>query len=324
MYNMKHKFKEVTMSVGLEALKIFKAKGSVKMREKYPSIYREDIDKNCHFNPNDDYLYAPSSEELKNINNQTSPWYGFTLIPNVVNYYKWMPYRSQHYYIKPPFKIDPQRLPWRRSLYATLYLLNFLNWAIYYYNRVAEEYNNIPKGRPKKEDKVEAQEWTNIYAEMITALTDRVYTEEEIVEKANLAFKRNRFPLKPPYFLKLCRFFARAWYEERFCSPDKAVGSVEFAHYISNYIEASLHDDTHSCKRYSGNDDNHKKEVARLFAEKEKIEYKYHNFHILLEKHDNTQAHKDSSYTISISQYGYRHTFYLFSRLYQYRYASTI
>lgn len=311
------------MSVGLDALRIFKAKSDLGMRKKYPSIYREYIDKNAHFNPNVNYLYSPSAEDLKSINNQISPWYCFTLIPEVSNYtYKWQKKHMpiHRYYTQP---INHQSLRHNKSLYATLYLLNFLNWAIYYYKTLVSDYDIIPTGRPKQQDKVEAKEWANIYAEIITALTDKEYTEEEIIEKANLTFKRNKFLLKPPYFLKLCRFFARAWYEERFCSPEKAVGSVKFAHYISNYIEASLHDDTHSCKRYNGNDDNHKKEVAKLFAEKEKIEYKYHNFHILLEKHDNTQTHKDSSYTISVSQYGYSHTFYLFSRLYQYRYTST-
>lgn len=285
------------MYTGLDSLIIFKAKGSVKVLEKYPSIYREDIDENCHFNPNDDYLYAPSSTDSLT---HTSPWYGFTLIPDT-------------------------KTKGASSLDASLYLMQFLNWAIYYYDVLVTDYNSIPKGRPKQQDKAEVKEWTNIYAQMIESLTDKVYTEEEIIEKTNLAFKRNRFPLKPSHFLKLCRFFARAWYEERFCSADKAVGSVEFAYYISNYIESSLVDDgIYSCKRYDGNDENTKKEVTKLFTTENKIEYQYRNFHILLEKHDNTQTQDDPSYTISVSQYGYKHTFYLFSRLYQHRYTSPI
>jgi len=94
---------------------------------------------------------------------------------------------------------------------------------------------------------------------------------------------------------------------------------------MSNYIEASLASDgNYTCKRYDGNGDNPKKEVARLFTSEKKIEYSYHYFHILLEKHDNTQTQENTSYTISISQYGCRHTYYLFSRLYQYRYTSSI
>ena len=149
------------MSVGLEALRIFRAKGSVEMREKYPSIYRDDIDKNAHFSPNIDYLYAPSNTETIK---HSSPWYCFTLIPDLTT-------------------------DGKSSLVASLYFMQFLNWAIYYYSRLTKDYNSIPTGRPKQEDKVEAKEWTEIYAKMIESLTDRVYTEEEIVEKANLAFK---------------------------------------------------------------------------------------------------------------------------------------
>lgn len=146
------------MSVELEALRVFRAKGSADMRRKYPSIYREHIDKNAHFNPNINYLYAPSVEDLKSINKQISPWHCFTLIPEVSNYtYKW---QKEHipihrYYSQP---INHQRLLHNKSLYATLYLLNFLNWAIYYYKTLVSNYNNFPKGRPKKQDKVEMQE----------------------------------------------------------------------------------------------------------------------------------------------------------------------
>ena len=304
------------MSVGLDALRIFKAKGSVEMRKKYPTIYHEDIDKSCHFNPNNDYLYAPSSEEIIK---HTSPWYCFALIPNTTNEGK-------------------------SSLNASLYLMQFLNWAIYYLAALTYEYSKIPKGRLKKQDKKEAEEWSEIYADIIKVFsinpeklkwsdtsihltlrdfefqrqefTIRTFTQEEIVEKAHLTSKRNGFPLKPSYFLKLCRFFARAWYEERFCVPDNAVGSVEFAHYVSNYIKSSLaNNGIYRCNRYDGNDTNPKKEVARLFTSEKKIEYSYHYFHILLEKHDNTQTQEDASYTISITQYGCEHSFYLFSRL---------
>ena len=285
------------MAVGLDALKIFKATGTVEMREKYPSIYREDIDKNCHFNPNDDYLYAPT-DTMNPLH--TSPWYGFTLIPDTTNEGK-------------------------SSLDASLYLMQFLNWAIYYYTLLVKEYKSLPPGRPKQQDKVEAQEWADIYANIILEMTGKTYTEEEITEKANLSFQKNKFPLKPSFFLKLCRFFARAWYEERFSSPDNAVGSVEFAHYIGNYIEASvINDGVYNCGRYDGNNDNKKKEVVRLFAEKGNLEYQYHSFHIQLERIDNSSRQEDASYTISISQLGCKHIFYLFARLYQYRYQSPI
>jgi len=266
-------------TVGIKALKTFKAKGSVEMRKKYPSIYRKDTkdtNKKPNFNPNNDYLYFSDKEKDTKL---TLPWYGFTLIPDTTN-------------------------KERSSVDTSLYLMQFLNWAIYYYEILTSDYNSIPKGRPKQNNIIEAQKQTKTYS--------------------NLYLKRNSFPLKPPYFLKLCRFFVRAWYEEKFCTPDNATSSVEFAHYISNYIEASLVSDAdYNCKRYNGNNDNHKKEVTRLFKKEGKIQYSYRNFHIFLEKYG-TKKQKNASYSISISQYGCNHTFYLFSRLYQYRYTSAI
>jgi len=94
---------------------------------------------------------------------------------------------------------------------------------------------------------------------------------------------------------------------------------------MSSYIESSLaKDGVYTCKRYNGNNDNPKNEVRKLFGTDEQIEYNHHKFHILLEKQDNTQTQDDPSYTISVSQYGCKHTFYLFSRLYQHRYTSPI
>jgi len=278
----------------LKAFKTFKARGTIKIREEYPSIYHKGIDKRCHFNPNNDYLYAQPSTATPITH--TSPWYCFKLIPDRTS------------------GDEP-------SLDASLYLMQFLNWATYYYKRLVLDYNSIPKGRPKKKDKAEAQEWNEIYANIIFEMTGKTYTEKEITEKGNLLFQKNKFPLKPSHFLKLCRFFARAWYEERFSSKDNVIGSVEFAHYTGNYIEASIvNNGVYNCKRYDGNNDNKKKEVVRLFAEKENIEYRYHNFHIQLERIDNTSRKEASSYTISISQFGCKHIFYLFARLYQYRY----
>ncbi len=323
------------MSVGLDALKIFKAKGTVDMRKKYPSIYRENIDKNCHFNPNDYYLYTPSAEELKSINNQISPWHSFTLIPNAVNYYKWMPYKTQHYYIKPPFKVDPQQLPWRRSLYATLYLLNFINWSIYYYNRLTDDYKSIPK-HPKQEIYNKTQEETEFYSEIIEAMAGEQLSQEEMDTKTSNAFKKNHFPLKPRYFLMLCRFFARAWYEQYFSSKKSAVGSVGFAHYVGCYIKNNP-SQTNEPKGsyYNGGDGNAKKEVSKLFAKitqgKEKKKrttkhtYRYNDFDIEIERYDNGGyiENSNNTYTISITQ-RCRHSFYLSASLYRHRYNYTL
>ena len=323
------------MSVGLEALRIFKARGTLEMRKKYPSIYHEHIDKNAHFNPNANYLYAPSAEDLKSINKQISPWYCFTLIPEVSNYtYKW---QKEHmpiyrYYIKP---IDHQSLLHNKSLYATLYLLNFLNWAIYYYNRLTDDYKNIPK-HPKQEVFKETKEATELYAAMMEEVTGKKLSEEEIDEKVNNGFKRNIFPLKPPYFLILCRFFARAWYERRFSTEDDAIGSVEFAHYASCYIANNPYQTNEAkCSYYNGRNVNSKKEVSKLFdkiargREKKKRTtkqiYRYNDFDIEIERYDNGKyiENNNNTYTISIIQ-RCKYSFYLSASLYQHRYKSTL
>ncbi len=324
------------MSVGLDALKIFKSKGTVEMRKKYPSIYREDIDKTCHFNPNDDYLYAPSAEELKNINKQISPWHFLTLVPKVSNYtYKWQKKYIQihHYYTKP---INHQSLLHNKSLYSTLYLMQFLNWAIYYYNRLTDDYKRIPK-HPKQEVSKETKEATELYAAIMEEVTGKQLSKEEIDEKVNNAFKRNHFPLKkPPYFLTLCRFFARAWHEQRFSSEEGTVGSVEFAHYVGCYIKNNP-SQTNEPKGsyYNGGDGNAKKEVSKLFAKitqgKEKKKrttkhtYRYNDFDIEIERYDNGRyiENNNNTYTISITQ-RCKHSFYLFASLYQHRYNSTL
>ena len=262
-------------------------------------IYREDVDEeyltdNAYFNPNNDYLSAPPSEDkLK----RTSPWYFLKLIPKETNDRK-------------------------DALYPSLYFMNFLNWAIFYYKELVADYNSFPKGRPKVQDKTEAKTSADFYAYLIYKISGKEYTQDEIAKKANFMFKRNIYPLKPAYFLKLCRFFARAWYEENFSAPENAIGSVEFAHYVSNYIEASQHDESYPCKRYDGNNDNAKKEVSRLFNDSTHHQYIHLLFTIKIEKINNPES--DPTYTISISQNPGEHLFYLTARLFLHRYQSDI
>jgi len=287
------------MIIGLEALRIFKAQGSLKMREKYPMIYRRDINekdlnKYAYFNPNKVYLYdSPPNDKPPH----TSPWYFLFLIPNRTN-------------------------DGGDALNLSLYFMQFLNWAIFYYKKLTTDYNSIPRGRPKAQDKTEAKEWADIYANIINVMSGKEYTEDEIIEKANGSFKRNNYPLKPTYFLKLCRFFARAWYEENFSTAENAIGSVKFAHYVSNYIEASQQDEPYICKRYDGNNDNGKKEVSRLFNDNTHYRDTYLGFTIEIEKVDNPKS--DPTYTISIFQNHCKHTFYLIARLFLRRYQPVI
>ena len=295
---MRHKLEGVTMSVGLEALKIFKDKDNAEMRVKYPIIYRDDIDKECKYTPNEDYLYATSStEKIKNI----SPWYCFTLIPE-------------------------KTTAGEPSLITALRFMQFLNWAIYYYNIITDTYNSIPKD-PKLQEIKGANEWTTLLADMLEEVTGKTYTEAELEEKTKNAFKKNKFVLKPALFLKLCRFFARAWYEERFSSPNNAVGSVEFAYYVSNYIMSNPTQTTSPhCKRYNSRNDSYKKEVSELFDSEKKLSYPFRGFDIRIEQFNNADTDKNekTSYGISILQYGCKNDFYMFARLYQYRYKNPI
>ena len=288
------------MSVGLDALKIFKATGTVEMREKYPSIYREDIDKSCHFNPNDDYLYAPPSTTTPITH--TSPWYCFTLIPNTT-------------------------IEDKPSLDASLYLMQFLNWAVYYYRYLKSTYDSIPK-YPKQEEKSEANSNVRALAVMVNNLTGKEFNLDELNQLTEQTFNKNDFVMKPSYFLKLCRLFARAWFEEQFYGEDNTTTPVRFAHYASCYIQycSKLHDE-YNCIVKS-EDENAKKEVARLFDRKEDnqiLNYSYNGFTIELEKYLNPEGkQKKHTYTISISQHGCRHIFYLTARLHHHQYKSSI
>jgi hypothetical protein len=109
------------VSVGLEALRIFQAVASLKMRDKYPLIYHNNIDSSCKFNPNHRYTYFKKSDKII----QLSPFFCFTLIPE-------------------------KTIEGESALNTTFYLLHFLNWAIYFYKTLNNDYNNLPENRPKK------------------------------------------------------------------------------------------------------------------------------------------------------------------------------
>ncbi len=296
MYNMTVNLgEENRMNVGLNALRIFRAReGSVDMREKYPSTYRYDINESCHFNPNTNYLYFPPNPSNPDMPTPTSPFYCLTLIPEMT-------------------------VKGKPSLDETLYLMQFLNWAIYYYHALKVAYDAIPKD-PKQEELSEATDTARSMETFMHNLAGKEYTQEEANQHIQDTFKKNHFVLKPAYFLKLCRFFSRAWYEEYFSSPDDTVGSVAFGYYVSNYIENDPATRTH----YNGNSNYHKKEVSKLFGEDDTLFYHFNDFHISMEKHLNSAGDvtEKYSYSISISQFGCEHSFYLFARLYRHRYTS--
>ncbi len=279
------------MQVGLNALRIFKARYNLEMQEKYPFIFRKDIDKKCHFDPNKNYLYFPShlndSTKLKNM----SPWYCFALIPETT--------------------VDG-----KSSLDTSLYLIRFFNWAIYYYQYLENIYNMIPRD-PNLAQRSEAMEVIKTF-DLAIGIDS---APEQLRKKEKDIFKKSNFSLKPALFLKLCRFFARAWYEENFCSPSSVVGSVEFAYYASNYITGNPDS---AYERYNGYNSDAKKEVYKLFGNKSSLTYQFNKFAINAQKSNNSPADSQGnySYSISIAQLGCKYEFYLYARLRQYRYIS--
>ncbi len=300
------------MSVWLEALRIFRSRNNLYMREKYEIIYHKNVDNSCDFNPNNDHLYFLTVAEYKDAaKSETSPWHCFTLIPETL-------------------------VTGESSLDSTLKFMHFLNWAIYHNKELNEAYANILNDYRSK-DLIEAKKQSTIYAFIIELIEGKRYTDEEIERDAKKSFKKNTFPLKPALFLKLCRFFARAWYDEMFGKRNSSLGSVGFSHYVSNYI---ISDKDSTCKRYDGNNGELKKEVGSLFKDGVSHNYKFKRFNIDIKKYDNKKYdNKPSdpqghySYSIAIGQIGCGqkngqdrlwHEFYLYARLHQDRYISLI
>jgi len=214
--------------IGLEVLDIFEEKLVAKEQQVSHT-----------FNGNNKYIYLPDDAEIIPV----SPFYGFTLIPDIT----------------------------KKGVDSTpniIYLLQFVNWSIYFYNELKSSYDAI-ESYPLKEVLCSEVETSNILADMIFQLS----TEEEKVEATTEQIKtdaknrlsKNHAILKPTKFLQLCRFFARAWFDENF----GVEGSIKFAHYIDCYIKNNPSQTTEpKCTYYKANSRN-KEEVDALFRDKE-------------------------------------------------------
>jgi len=299
------------MAIAIRIMEKFKDRGSETTRSACPTIYRRDVDEIVEkmpederrrtFNPNKNYLCFPKKEDKKKIKRNISPFYFLSLIPNRT------------------VKGEP-------SLEATIYLLHFCNFAVYYCRALLRHRKSLPKYRTGKKELENERVFINgIWDAMadVSEIEVKEEAQEELNKKldgaAKSRFKKSNVPISPAYFAKLCRFFSRAWYDEHFSSPHDTKGSVEFAHYVSNYIEWCVSRKPSSLRRYDGTDDNHKKEVRRLFNElKDNPRTIDHlNFRFTLEKR-NTDT-DNPFYAISIHQLGTEYSFYLHQRLYAYR-----
>jgi len=256
------------------------------------------------------FIYLPDVAEII----PSSVFYGFTLIPETTNN-------------------DADSTP------NIIYLLQFVNWSIYFYNELKTSYDAIAS-HPSK-DMLSSEKVTSyVLADMIDQLSDNKkmtkVTHEQIENDARNRLRKNHAILKPAKFLQLCRFFARAWFDERF-GVEK---STKFAHYISCYIENNPSQTIqHKCNYYKANSRN-KEEVDVLFRDEEqkivdmleakgkpletiaqheiKVSYTLNGFAILLVKTYNTKML--ATYTISIEQIGIEDIFYLYARLHLSRY----
>lgn len=312
------------MSIGIEAFSLFEKRHNVKLQEKYPYIVTKNVKPHeVDFNPNKNYLHFKYS----NIS-EASPFYFLNLIPKTT--------------IK---EIDVS------PLFLTIDLLHVLNWACYFYAKLKHEHANISPPS-KKVQREEEQFSAYLAAEFVS---DRKISADEIIKDSQRRNSKNGAILKPAKFMQICRFYARAWFEENF----GATGSIKFAYYVSEYITSNSlpYESQQECPYYKINR-RRKAEVNNLFKEEElnnaiksvfeninsyrwfkqepslihpfsmslklpnstKLNFNLYSFVITLEKQYNRE--KDPFYTIAISQLGCEHYFYKYARLHLERYTS--
>ena len=282
---------------GLKILRLFKERHKLEHRKRYKNLLVRDVVRECTFRPNRNYLYCPENFDIHPIN--ISPFYLFELIPDTT-------------------------IQGKDATAKTIYFLHFLNWAVYYYTELTAHYEAMPK-TPKKEEFIDACRVTTEIAEMVEATDGKHYTFDEMKSTASNMFKKNSFPLKPDYFLKICRLFGRAWYEEHFCPESDARKSVEFGYFTGCYIQQSRAEtDERKCKRYDGNSDYWKKEPSRLFTKPDDtIQIHFNHFAFHLERFFVPQMPEQEGgyvYTVRITQTGCRHQFDLIAKLHHHRY----
>ena len=311
------------IEIGLQAFELFQKRHNTMISEEYPSLMIKDVDVNAdEFNPNRNYL----NFKYESIS-PSSPFHFMTLIPS-------------------ESKLE------QSSLLQSISFFHFLNWACYFYPKLKSDYNEI-SSFPSKGTIVDAEIISEELAEIITQLNtqgkNRKITDEQIKEDAKKRLQKN-YSLKDTKFLSLCRFYARAWFEENFGVD----GSLKFAYYVSNYISSNDNTDHQKCEYYKSNS-HYKQEVRKLFALEEakslkmqmkyvakkfswstgvqdeqniiyiashinEIEYNKYNFSILIERTYNDD--KSPTYTIRILQLRCDHYFYKFARLHLDRYTS--
>ena len=204
------------------------------------------------------------------------------------------------------------------SLSGTIYLLGFLNWAVYYYQKLNEEYSQ-KKYRKTDNDVKLSYETAKSMAIIVESITGTEHTLKDIKDAAIKRDSKKDFKLKPKTFIILCQLFARGWYDQNFFAKKHKKGSVEFAHYIGNYIEQKF-------SVYNGENSNINSKLKKLFVKKnsQKLEFRFYYFHIIVEQEIYSLKEEKYSYSITISQYRCKHTFYRYAQLHNERHQKAI
>lgn len=311
------------IEIGQQAFELFQKRHNTQVSVAFPSLMIKDVNVNAdEFNPNRNYL----NFKYENMS-PSSPFHFITLIPEENN-------------LK------------QSSLLQSISFLHFLNWACYFYPKLKSDYDEI-SSFPSKKITADAEIISRELLEIITQLSPednaRQTTDEKIKQDAKNRLSKNH-RLKPPKFLSLCKFYARAWFEENFGTYN----SLKFAYYISCYISSNDNTDNKKCEYYKINR-HYKREVNKLFELEEtkelksqmkyivnhfswsievpdkqriyyieshidKIDYNMYSFSILLERTFNNE--RLPTYTIRILQLQCNHYFYKFARLHLDRYTS--
>ena len=247
----------------------------------------DELEKDTDFNPNDLYLYDLEINFTSPIENNSSLFF-LELIPD-------------------------NKANDESSLTATIYLLGFVNWAVYYYQKLSEEYS-LKKRKKTDKDVKASYETIKSMAIILESLTGVEYTLDEMQNAAIVRDSKKDFELPPKKFIVLCQLFARGWYDQHFFAEKHKKGTIKFAHYVGAYIEQKS-------SIYNAKNSNIDSNLTNLFAKTvdKRLDFRLYGFHILAEQEEYPEKQAKYSYSISISQYGCKHTFYRYSQLHNER-----
>ena len=301
MYNVKSKNSiEGTMCMGKEArlaaANFIRRDSGISKYKGYrlliDDVDSQELEKNGRFNPNDLYLYDTEIDFTSPMANNSSLFF-LELIPD-------------------------NKANNESSLTATIYLLGFVNWAVYYYQKLTEEYSH-KKRRKTNDDVKSSYETAKSMAIIIENLTGEEHTLEDIQNAALTRDSKKDFELPPKKFIILCQLFARGWYYQHFFADKYKQGSIEFAHYVGAYIEQKS-------SIYNANNSNINSNLKNLFAQNtnKSLDFRLYGFHILAEQEVHPKQQTKYSYSISVSQYGCKHTFYRYAQLHNERHTKLL